>query len=142
MGGVGPQGPPGPPGASAGQMCAQIGGRTYQGICFKATKLESNSDSVPADCNAYNPKQSWGESDIMALQAMFQDRPTWSEINKGANGGLCTNFKATMSFEQHNSPVGVWLNRNSFIYNPSRDANPPCQLYGDDSSMAVYACEL
>jgi hypothetical protein len=35
-------------------------------------------------------------------EQMFKDRPTWTEINKGGNGGLCTNFRATMSFEQHN----------------------------------------
>ena len=33
---------------------------------------------------------------------MFKDRPTWTEINRNSNGGLCTNFRATMSFEQHN----------------------------------------
>ncbi len=33
---------------------------------------------------------------------MFKDRPTWTEINTGGNGGLCANFRATMSFEQHN----------------------------------------
>lgn len=68
VGGLGPQGPPGPIGPSAGAMCAAIGGRTYQGICFKSSKLESNSDAVPADCDAFNPKESWGESDIIALQ--------------------------------------------------------------------------
>jgi len=73
---------------------------------------------------------------------MFKDRPSWTEINRNSNGGLCTNFRATMSFEQHNSPVGVWLNRNSFLFNPSHDASPPCQLFGDASSMAVYACQL
>jgi len=142
VGGLGPQGPPGPIGPSAGAMCAAIGGRTYQGICFKSSKLESNSDAVPADCDAFNPKASWGESDIIALQQMFKDRPTWTEINRNSNGGLCTNFRATMSFEQHNSPVGVWVNRNSFIYDPLRDGNPPCQLFGDSSSIAVYACQL
>ena len=142
VGGVGPRGPPGPSGPSAGALCSAIGGRTYQGICLKAAPLESNSDNVPAGCKAYNPKVSWGESDILALQAMFKDRPTWTEINHNSDGGLCTNFQATMSFEQHNSPVGVWLNRNSFIYNPSRDANPPCRLFGDATSTAVYACEL
>jgi len=142
LGGVGPQGPPGAIGPSAGIMCAQLGGRTYQGVCFKAQKLASNSDAVPDGCDAYNPKESWGESDILAIQGMFKDRPTWTEINRNSNGGLCTNFRATMSFEQHNSPVGVWLNRNSFIFNPSHSDSPPCQLYGDDSSMAVYACQL
>ena len=145
---------------------------------------------------------------VFTLQ-MFKDRPTWTEINRNSNGGLCTNFRATMSFEQHNrsrsvplpcsllpacllslslslssspsplsplpsplspssranlvasswmtlfriktdklkvwttrSPVGVWLNRNSFIYDPLRDGNPPCQLFGDASTIAVYACEL
>lgn len=172
VGGVGPQGPPGPIGPSEGAMCAAIGGRTYQGICFKASKLESNTDNVPADCNAFNPKMSWSESDVIALQQvcrlplartlplalmllrghlaavgcmacfprphasadllaaillpvhvpslpagcsllclgwsgvwlsqMFKDRPTWTEINRNSNGGLCTNFRATMSFEQHN----------------------------------------
>lgn len=68
VGGVGPQGPPGPIGPSEGAMCAAIGGRSYQGICFKASNLESNSDNVPADCNAFNPKMSWSESDVIALQ--------------------------------------------------------------------------
>eukprot|EP00802_Teleaulax_amphioxeia_P009182 Tamp_09198.p1 GENE.Tamp_09198~~Tamp_09198.p1 ORF type:complete len:396 (+),score=94.50 Tamp_09198:1-1188(+) len=142
LGGLGPVGPPGPIGPSEGALCAKIGGRTYDGICFKAAPLESNSDNVPADCDAFNPKRSWSESDVIALQQIFKDRPTWTEINHNSNGGLCTNFRATMSFEQHNSPVGVWLNRNSFIYDPSRDGNPPCQLFGDSSSMAVYACQL
>ena len=68
VGGVGPQGPPGPIGPSEGAMCAAIGGRTYQGICFKASKIDSNTDNVPADCNAFNPKMSWSESDVIALQ--------------------------------------------------------------------------
>jgi hypothetical protein len=67
-GGLGPQGPPGAIGPSAGAMCANIGGRIYQGICFKASNLASNTDNVPADCNAFNPKMSWTDSDVIALQ--------------------------------------------------------------------------
>jgi len=70
VGGVGPQGPPGAIGPSAGLMCSQIGGRTYQGVCFKSQKIESNSDAVPDGCDAYNPKESWGESDILAIQTV------------------------------------------------------------------------
>jgi hypothetical protein len=46
VGGLGPQGPPGPIGPSEGAMCAQIGGRTYDGICFKSAPLASNTDNV------------------------------------------------------------------------------------------------
>ena len=33
---------------------------------------------------------------------MFKDRPTWEQINRNSKGGLCTNFRATLAFEQHN----------------------------------------
>jgi hypothetical protein len=99
-----------------------------------------------------------------------------------ARGGLCTNFKATMSFQQHNvsksfnlrakscsfrsfllispaaclanradcllspplqSPVGVWLNRNSFTFNPLLpDAKAPCVLSDDGTTIGVYACQV
>ena len=86
VGGLGPQGPPGAIGPSEGAMCAQIGGRTYQGICFKASNLNANSDAVPADCNAFNPKMSWGESDIIALQTVCLP---FSPLSRPP---LCTSF--------------------------------------------------
>mmetsp|Transcript_17392 Transcript_17392/g.42199 ORF Transcript_17392/g.42199 Transcript_17392/m.42199 type:complete len:389 (-) Transcript_17392:163-1329(-) len=139
---VGPEGPSGPAGPSASGMCSNIGGKLYKGICFKASKLTANADKVPSGCTPFNPEASWDESDFSALQGMFKDRPTWNEINNNALGGRCGNFKATMSFEQHNSPVGVWLNQNTFFIDPDHTGDPKCMLYGDKSSVAVYACEL
>jgi hypothetical protein len=77
---VGPQGPPGPVGPSLNQLCARIGGLVYKGVCFKRDKLSGNSDSFPPDCNVYNPRASWQESDYVALMRMFKDRPTWEQV--------------------------------------------------------------
>ncbi|EKX44631.1 hypothetical protein GUITHDRAFT_152929 [Guillardia theta CCMP2712] len=137
----GPQGPNGPLGPSLNQLCEKIGGMTYKGVCFKRSKLIGNSDNFPPDCNVYNPRASWQESDYVALQRMFKDRPTWEEINRNAKGGLCTNFRATLAFEQHESPVGVWANQNSFVFSPV-NGRPQCQMYGDNTVMAVYACQV
>jgi len=98
----GPQGPTGPVGPSLNQLCSRIGGMVYKGVCFKRSKLDGNSDKTPPDCNVYNPRTSWQESDYVALQRMFKDRPTWEQINRNSKGGLCTNFRATLAFEQHN----------------------------------------
>ena len=77
---VGPQGPAGPVGPSLNQLCARIGGLVYKGVCFKRAKLSGNSDSLPPDCNVYNPRASWQESDYVALMRMFKDRPTWEQV--------------------------------------------------------------
>lgn len=74
--------------------------RFFQGVCFKRSKLEENVDSIPPDCNVYNPKASWQESDYVALMRMFKDRPTWEQVNRDSPAGLCDNFKATLAFEQ------------------------------------------
>jgi len=142
VGPVGPVGPNGPPGPSANGLCSQIGGQLYKGVCFKASKLDTNADKVPDKCTPFNPEASWGAEDFSAIQSMFKDRPTWDEINNNALGGRCGNFKATLSFEQHNSPVGAWLNQNTFFYDPDKTGDPKCMLYGDKTSVAVYACEL
>ena len=141
MGPRGPQGPTGPRGPSLTQLCSRIGGMTYKGVCFKRSKLNGNSDRVPPDCNVYNPRTSWQESDYVALQRMFKDRPTWEQINRNSKGGLCTNFRATLAFEQHNSPVGVWANQNSFVFSPV-NGQAQCQMYGDKTVMGVYACQV
>jgi hypothetical protein len=77
---VGPQGPAGPVGPSLNQLCARIGGLVYKGVCFKRSKLRGNSDNIPPDCNVYNPRASWQESDYVALMRMFKDRPTWEQV--------------------------------------------------------------
>lgn len=141
VGPVGPQGSTGPQGPSLDQLCGRIGGMTYKGVCFKRSKLEGNADRFPPDCNVYNPRASWQESDYVALQRMFKDRPTWEEINRNSKGGLCTNFRATLAFEQHNSPVAVWANANSFVFSPVNES-PQCQMFGDSSVMGVYACQV
>jgi hypothetical protein len=64
----GPQGPTGPRGPSLTQLCSRIGGMVYKGVCFKRSKLNGNSDRTPPDCNVYNPRASWQESDYVALQ--------------------------------------------------------------------------
>ena len=94
----------------------------YKGVCFKRSKLNGNSDKSPPDCNVYNPRASWQESDYVALQRMFKDRPTWEQINRNSKGGLCTNFRATLVFEQHNvshAPhnTSIKLARSSFNQN-------------------------
>jgi hypothetical protein len=101
----GPQGPTGPEGPSLTQLCSRIGGEVYKGVCFKRSKLDGNSDRTPPDCNVYNPRASWQESDYVALQRLFKDRPTWEQINRNSKGGLCTNFRATLAFEQHQVPL-------------------------------------
>jgi len=138
---VGPQGPPGPVGPSLNQLCARIGGLVYKGVCFKRAKLSGNSDSFPPDCNVYNPRASWQESDYVALMRMFKDRPTWEQVNRDGEGGLCSNFRATLAFQQIKSPVSVWVNQNSFVFSPT-NAAPKCQLSPDDTTMAVYACQV
>lgn len=137
----GPQGPTGPRGPSLTQLCSRIGGEVYKGVCFKRSKLTGNSDRTPPDCNVYNPRASWQESDYVALQRLFKDRPTWEQINRNSKGGLCTNFRATLAFEQHQSPVGVWANQNSFVFSPT-NGPAQCQMFGDKTVMAVYACQV
>jgi hypothetical protein len=39
------------------------------------------------------------------------------------------------------SPVSVWVNQNSFVFSPT-NAAPKCQLSPDDTTMAVYACQV
>jgi hypothetical protein len=56
----------------------------YKGVCFKRAKLSGNSDSFPPDCNVYNPRASWQESDYVALMRMFKDRPTWEQVARPA----------------------------------------------------------
>jgi len=82
---VGPQGaagPPGPAGISINGYCNTIGGKVYKGACFKSAVLSENADAVPADCDPYNPVASWEQSDVVALQSLFKDRPTWDQINR------------------------------------------------------------
>jgi len=141
QGPVGPQGRAGPTGPSLNELCSRIGGMVYKGVCFKRSKLGGNSDRFPPDCNVYNPRASWQESDYVALQRMFKDRPTWEQVNRNGKGGLCSNFRATLAFEQHSSPVGVWVNKNSFVFNPTNSA-PQCTMFGDKTAMAVYACQV
>lgn len=141
---LGPEGPAGPVGAtgsSLAMLCGKIGGLVYKGVCFKRSKLTSNSDSFPPDCNVYNPKSSWAESDYVALMRMFKDRPSWEQVNRNSDGGSCTNFRATLAFEQHNSPVGLWVNKNSFSFKPTESADR-CVMYGDNTAMGVYACQV
>jgi len=138
---VGPQGPSGPVGPSLNQLCARIGGLVYKGVCFKRSKLSGNSDNFPPDCNVYNPRASWQESDYVALMRMFKDRPTWEQVNRDGDGGLCSNFRATLAFQQIKSPVSVWANQNSFVFSPTNTA-PKCQLSADATTMAVYACQV
>jgi len=109
----GPQGPTGPEGPSLTQLCSRIGGEVYKGVCFKRSKLDGNSDRTPPDCNVYNPRASWQESDYVALQRLFKDRPTWEQINRNSKGGLCTNFRATLAFEQHQVPLSASLSPRS-----------------------------
>mmetsp|Transcript_40004 Transcript_40004/g.107051 ORF Transcript_40004/g.107051 Transcript_40004/m.107051 type:complete len:367 (-) Transcript_40004:420-1520(-) len=111
----GPQGPQGPLGPSLNQLCSRIGGLVYKGVCFKRAKLDANADSIPPDCNVYNPRASWQESDYVALMRMFKDRPTWEQVNRDGDGGLCTNFRATLAFQQ--VKVMHWLCRvnNTFF---------------------------
>lgn len=82
-------------------MCVYLFIVTLQGTCFKRAKLTGNADNFPPDCNVYNPKSSWSESDYVALMRMFKDRPTWEQVNRNGDGGLCTNYRATLAFEQH-----------------------------------------
>merc|ERR1719199_1751043 len=126
-GAPGPQGITGPPGKQGPQGIT--GARGVPG------------PRGPPDCNVYNPRASWQESDYVALQRMFKDRPTWEQINRNSKGGLCSNFRATLAFEQHNSPVGVWANANSFVFSPVNES-PQCQMFGDSSVMGVYACQV
>ena len=53
---------------------------SLQGACFKRSKLTGNSDNFPPDCNVYNPRASWQESDYVALMRMFRDRPSWEQV--------------------------------------------------------------
>uniref|UniRef100_A0A6U4YR53 Uncharacterized protein n=1 Tax=Hemiselmis andersenii TaxID=464988 RepID=A0A6U4YR53_HEMAN len=138
---TGPAGPRGPVGSSLATLCGGIGGLVYKGVCFKRAKLTGNADSYPPDCNVYNPKSSWQESDYVALMRMFKDRPTWEQINRNSDAGLCTNFRATLAFEQHRSPVAVWLNKNTFEFKPTTAA-AKCKMYGDSSVMGVYSCQV
>jgi hypothetical protein len=39
------------------------------------------------------------------------------------------------------SPVGVWANQNSFVFSPV-NGQAQCQMYGDSTVMAVYACQV
>jgi hypothetical protein len=89
--------------------CISRGAQSWQRDDLAGSKLEGNADRFPPDCNVYNPRASWQESDYVALQRMFKDRPTWEEINRNSKGGLCTNFRATLAFEQHNvrSPAPI-----------------------------------
>jgi hypothetical protein len=44
----------------------------YMDILYtQANNLASNTDNVPQDCNAFNPKMSWDESDVLALQGVI-----------------------------------------------------------------------
>jgi hypothetical protein len=138
---VGPQGPPGPIGVTLNQLCSRIGGLVYKGVCFKRSKLSSNADTYPPDCNVYNPRASWQESDYVALMRMFKDRPTWEQVNRDSVGGLCSNFRATLAFQQIKSPVSVWVNQNSFVFSPT-NGSPKCDMFPDSSAMAVYACQV
>ena len=84
MGGVGPVGPPGPTGPSLNALCGKIGGLVYKDMCFKRSKLRGNSDSLPPDCNVFNPRASWGRGDVVALMRMFRDRPGWEKVRRPA----------------------------------------------------------
>jgi len=33
------------------------------------------------------------------------------------------------------------VNKNSFVFNPT-NSQPQCQMYGDKTAMAVYACQV
>ena len=110
IGPVGPQGRRGPTGASLNQLCSRIGGLVYKGVCFKRSQLTDNVDKPPPDCNIYNPKASWQESDYVALMRMFKDRPTWEQVNRDSSAGRCSNFKATLAFSQ--KKVRVWCTSN------------------------------
>ena len=35
----------------------------------------------------------------------------------------------------------MWVNRNTFVFNPAGGDPPKCELYPDDTTMAVYACQ-
>jgi hypothetical protein len=39
------------------------------------------------------------------------------------------------------SPVGVWANQNSFVFSPV-NGQAQCQMFGDSTVMAVYACQV
>lgn len=82
VGPLGAGGPAGPMGLSVNGYCNTIGGKVYKGACFKSSLLDSNADSIPEDCEAYNPVASWEQSDFAALQSMFKDRPTWDAVNR------------------------------------------------------------
>lgn len=141
IGPVGPQGRRGPTGASLNQLCSRIGGLVYKGVCFKRSQLTDNVDKPPPDCNVYNPKASWQESDYVALMRMFKDRPTWEQVNRDSSAGRCSNFKATLAFSQKKSPVDVWVNEKSFTYAPTNSA-PKCEMFQGKTTMAVYACQV
>mmetsp|Transcript_47294 Transcript_47294/g.94807 ORF Transcript_47294/g.94807 Transcript_47294/m.94807 type:complete len:246 (-) Transcript_47294:100-837(-) len=151
LGPVGPKGKEGPPGA-AGEAgpegpasvtleCIRIGGKMFKGVCFKASTLEENADALPDDCKAYQPHEEWTEADWWKLAQMFHSQPMTPNIDRGHHGGRCSNFEAVTSFTQNLNAVEVWVNSKTFGFTPT-GTGQSCDLQGDESSMAVYACAL
>ncbi len=75
------------------------------------------------------------------LAQMFHSQPMTPNIDRGHHGGRCSNFEAVTSFTQNLNAVEVWVNSKTFEFTPT-GTGQSCDLQGDESSMAVYACAL
>jgi hypothetical protein len=151
QGPMGPRGPVGPagPAGSAGPdgppsvaiECERIGGQVFKGVCFKSSTLEQNADVFPEDCKPWQPHEAWGQSDWWKLAQMFRTQNMSPNIDRGSDGGLCSNFEAVASFTQDPVATKVWVNRKSFDFTPTGGGRT-CRLANGEGTIAVYACAV
>mmetsp|Transcript_30044 Transcript_30044/g.47108 ORF Transcript_30044/g.47108 Transcript_30044/m.47108 type:complete len:356 (-) Transcript_30044:2506-3573(-) len=151
QGPIGPRGPIGPagPAGEAGPLgppsvaieCERIGGQIFKGICFKSSELEGNADAFPEDCKPWQPHEAWNQADWWKLASMFRTQPMTPNIDRGSEGGRCSNFEAVASFTQDAVATKVWVNSKSFSFTPT-GAGRSCDLSNGEGTIAVYACAV
>eukprot|EP00277_Geminigera_cryophila_P016791 CAMPEP_0179443740 /NCGR_PEP_ID=MMETSP0799-20121207/27205_1 /TAXON_ID=46947 /ORGANISM="Geminigera cryophila, Strain CCMP2564" /LENGTH=331 /DNA_ID=CAMNT_0021230123 /DNA_START=104 /DNA_END=1099 /DNA_ORIENTATION=- len=131
----------------AQKKCKELGGKEYLGVCLKSQRLDSNADTVPFKCNAFQPKLNWDASDWEQIAKLFQTNTNWGTHVKsywnGNQGGLCGFREAIMAFTYRSSNNDLWLRHPTFSYTPPL-TYPGWRTKCDyvTGSTGIYACSI
>jgi hypothetical protein len=128
-------------------------GYMHKGVCLVGSVITRNSDKVPKGCSPYHPSASWTKQDYVDIcynigqqvGKSYMSRTRCGRVDTDRDGGRCSNFKATLSFETQKSQThpDVYVDSRTFSYNPVSRGNPNCRLdfYNNNEAVAVYACQ-
>ncbi|MSP92341.1 MAG: DUF4215 domain-containing protein [Myxococcales bacterium] len=118
-------------------------GYLYNSVCLRAVVQTTNGNQPPAGCTPYQPAVKWGQPEYLAICNYFSPKlgktVNCAAVDTDADGGLCNNYQALLSWEANSSP-DIWLHSASFTWNPKNGANN-CNLVSAGDDIVVYACK-